>query len=217
MAHIMAQVALHRVIQDGVKIVKQNPDVLDDIFYYYLLPDMAASYGQPYIDNIKKWFTETKIPVVQAWSLNPETAPQIGIKLATEQEDIQNSAIGDYFGEDGEQGDFGVNVMNVQLDVILQTSKNGDECLWLYYIVSYILLKRKRTAERLGLEMYTWSATDYSRNQAKLADNIWERYLRVTTKVQNNWLDREYLDIDTVNIELYGASASVEDDETEKL
>ena len=153
---------------------------------------------------------------MQAWSLNPQQAPQIGIKLATEGEDIQSSAIGDYFGEDGEIGDYGVNVMNVQLDIIMQTSKNGDECLWLYYIVSYILLKRKRTAESLGLQLGTWTATDYNRNAAKLTDNIWERYIRYQAKVQNNWQDRKYLDIDQVEIDLYADSAP-DCEETEKL
>lgn len=216
MSTILPQVALHRVLQDGIAILKQKPEVLDEIFFYYTCPEMEAAYGQPYVDNIKTWFQQTKIPVVQAWSLNPQTAPQIGIKLATETESVGEAAMGDYLGEDNVEGDYGVNVMNVQLDVIMQSSKNGDEVLWLYYIVSYILLKRKRAAEKLGLELGTWSATDYSRNASKLADNIWERYIRFQARAFNTWQDREYLDIDDVEIDLYASSAP-DCEDTEKL
>ena len=150
MAHVIPQVALHRVIWQGIQILKQNPDVLDDIFLYYTVEPMNRDYGKPYIDNIKKWFIETEIPVVQAWSLNPQQAPQIALRLASEQEDESKTAIGDHFGM-GEETDIGVSPFVVNLDVLIMSSRNGDEGLWLYYIVSYILFKRKREAERLGL------------------------------------------------------------------
>ena len=56
MTHVIPQVALHRVIWQGIQILKQNPDVLDDIFLYYTVDPMNRDYGKPYIDNIKKWF-----------------------------------------------------------------------------------------------------------------------------------------------------------------
>lgn len=201
MPHVMPQVALHRVIQDGIKILKQNPDILDDIFQYYTCPEMDASYGQTYVDIIKKWFTDTKIPVVQAWSLDPQQVPQISIKLATEQEDESKSAIGDHFGE-GSEATVGVAPFVVNLDIAITTSKNGDQSLWLYYIVSYILFKRKRVAERLGLQLNTFSATDYSRDQGKLADNIWTRYIRYRAVVQNFWDSENYLDIEDILLDV---------------
>lgn len=197
----MPQVALHRIILEGMAIVRQNIDVLDDIFQYYTCPEMGVDYGQPYIDNIKTWFTNTKIPVVQAWSLNPQLAPQISVRLAVEQEDESKAAIGDHWGM-GEEADIGVSPFIVHLDVGIHASKNGDEVLWLYYIVNYILFKRKRRAEALGLQLYTFSATDYKRDADKLADNIFSRYIRVRTLVQNFWDSEPYLDIDDIEIDL---------------
>lgn len=201
MPHVIPQVALHRVIQDGVKILKQNPDVLDDVFQYYNCPEMINDYGQTYIDNIKTWFVETKIPVVQAWSINPQKVPQIGIKLATEQEDESTAVMGDVFGI-GEDSEIGMSPSIVQLDIVVMSSRNGDEALWLYYILTYILLKQKRKAEALGLEKHTWSASDYNRNANKLADNIWERYIRFRALVQNYWEDRDVLCFDDVNTDI---------------
>ena len=186
MAHVIPQVALHRVIWQGIQILKQNPDVLDDIFLYYTVDPMNRDYGKPYIDNIKKWFVETEIPVVQAWSLNPQQAPQIALRLASEQEDESKAAIGDHF-DMGEEADIGVSPFVVNLDVLVMSSRNGDEALWLYYIVSYILFKRKRQAERLGLQLQTFSATDNSRDLGKLGDNIWVRTIRFRCIVQNFW------------------------------
>jgi hypothetical protein len=201
MAHVMPQVSLQRVIQEGVKILKDNPDVLDEIFDFYTCAGMDSDYGQSYIDEIKKWFVETKIPVVQAWSNNPQQVPQISIKLATEQEDETKAAIGDHF-ESYDEGNIGIAAFVVSLDISIRTSRNGDQVLWLYYIVNYILFKRKRRAEQLGLRLHTFSATDYTRDSAKLADNIWERYIRFRATVENFWHSEPGTAIDSLEIDL---------------
>ena len=204
----MPQVALHRLIKDGVAILKQNPDILDDIFQFYLCDPMSIDYGQSYIDGIKTWFLETKIPVVQAWSMSQSGVPQITVKLASEQEDISKAAIGDYWGE-GENSEIGVGVFNVQLDVNLHGTKSTDEVLWLYYIVNYILFKRKRQAELLGLQLHTFSATDYTRdNISQSAENMYVRTIRYSATVQNFWDADSYLDFDNLEVDLQIESAN---------
>lgn len=200
MSHVMPQVALHRIISDGIKILKENVDILDDIFLYYTSDPMSADYGQSYIDSIKTWFVDTKIPVVQAWSMNPAQVPQVAIRLANEQEDISKAAIGDHWGE-GEDANVGVGVFNVQLDVSLFGSKTTDEVLWLYYIVNYILFKRKRQAEDLGLQIHTFSASDYNRSPiAQSGENIYVRTIRFSTTVQNFWSSEPYLDLNDLEV-----------------
>lgn len=211
MPHTMPQVALHRIIQEGMAIVRQKPEILDNIFQYYKCEEMNADYGQPYIDKIKQWFQTTKIPVVQAWSLNPQRAPQISIRLAAEQEDESKAAMGDHWGM-GEDSNVGTSPFVVHLDVGIHASKNGDQTLWLYYIVNYILFKRKRRAEALGLQLYTFSATDYNRDAAKLADNIFSRYIRVRTLTQNFWDAEDYLDIDDAEVDLFASGTINVDD-----
>lgn len=201
MPHVMPQVALHRIIMDGIKILKSNPDVLDDIFQYYTCDEMNADYGQSYIDKIKTWFTTTKIPVIQAWSMNTATAPQITIRLATEQEDESKAAIGDHW-DAGEDGNIGVSAFNVAMDVAIYGTKSTDEVLWLYYIVNYVLFKRKRQAEALGLQLYTFAATDYSRDIERSAENLWVRTIRFRATVQNFWDSEPYLDIDEIDVGL---------------
>jgi len=195
--HNLPQVALHRLIQEGISILKQNPDILNEIFQYYTCEPMSDQYGQEYVDQIKQWFLQTKIPVVQAWNLNLQRAPQIAIYLASEQEDETKSAVGDFWG-DGDTAEVGVGVFTVTLDITLLASKNTDEVLWMHYIISYILFKRKRRAEQLGLQLHTFTASDYSREARSLPENIWSRTIRFKATVQQFWDADEYINIDNL-------------------
>jgi hypothetical protein len=201
MAMVLPQVALHRIIWKGIQDIKNNLDILDDIFQYYTVEPINRDYGTPYIENIKKWISQTEIPVVQAWSINPQQAPQIAIRLASEQEDESKAGINDYFGE-GENAEIGTSPFIINLDILLMSTRNSDEALWIYYIVNYILFKNKRQAERLGLQLQTFSATDNSRDLGKLAENIWVRTIKFKCVVQNFWDAEPYLDIEEVDVDV---------------
>ena len=204
---VLAQVALQRLIQAGVKHLKSNVDILDEIFEMYTCDELASDYGQTYIDGIKTWFTETKIPVVQAWSLNPERIPAVSIHLATENEDEGKASMGDFFGED-EDGEVGVNAFTVVLDVGIHASKHSDQVLWMYYIVSYILFKNKLLAEHLGLRLQTFSASDHGRRTPVLPDNVWSRWLKFKCTVQNTWQADPFLCIEDLRVNIVGIESA---------
>lgn len=195
MSMVFPQVGLQRLLQEGLAAIKAEPGVLDDVFSYYTCEALASSYGQAYVDKIKQWFLATKIPVTQAWHLNMQLVPQISIKLATEQEDESKVAVGDFWGDD-ECDEVGTSPFIVMLDIRLHTSRNGDEVLWLYYIVNYIFFKFKRRAEALGLQLQTFNASDYARDNIKLPDNVYVRTIRFKTTVQNFWDAEKKLEID---------------------
>jgi hypothetical protein len=189
------------VLLDGIAILKNNIHILDDVFEYYTIGPMNTDYGKDYIDKIKVWFCNTKIPVVQAWSYTPAQVPQISIQLASEAEREDVAALGDHWGM-GHEGNIGVNTFNVNLDVHMFGTKNTDEILWIYYIVSYILFKRKRHAEHLGLQQGTFSATDYARDMPKLPENIWVRTIKYRAMAENFWSAERYLDIDHMEVDV---------------
>ena len=54
----------------------------------------------------------------------------------------------------------------------------------------------------MGLQLQTVSATDHVRDLGKLADNIWVRSIRFSTVVQHVWNDRDYLQIDDLELDL---------------
>jgi hypothetical protein len=69
----------------------------------------------------------------------------------------------------------------------------------LYYITSYILFKYKPLAERWGLKLQTYSASDYSKDADKAANNVWTRWVRFRCTTQNFWAASPLREIEHVH------------------
>jgi hypothetical protein len=210
MAMVLSEVALQRVIQIGLKNLRDNPAAFREVFAQYNSSAMAASYGDAYIDKIVAWFNSTKVPVVQAWSFDPQKVPAISIHLADESEDESKAAVGDYFGM-GENSEILTGPATVSLDIGIHADKTKDVVLWMYYIVVYILYKEKLTARGLGLELYTYRANEYNKESKYMADNVWSRWVRFRCTVQHYVNGQEYI-IPTIDLEIDAASLSSEND-----
>lgn len=206
----MPQIALQKVLQVGIRELKDKPELLEDIFNYMHEPDLEDDYGVAYVEKIKSWFLETKIPVLHAWSFNADRIPCISIHLANESEDEQKAAIGDFFGA-GTNGDIGTTPLVTQLDIGIHASKNSDEVLWLYYIVTYILFRKKLYAENLGLRLQTFTASEWDKRKEYMVENIWTRWMRFRCLTQNFWDSVEVAqELDEVEVEIDTESISVE-------
>lgn len=190
MAFVMSEVALQRLVQIGLSNLKNNRSAFDCIFAQFLRNEMKVSYGQAHIDKIYNWFTTTKIPVVQAWSFDPTKVPSFTIHLADESEDESKAAVSDYFGADTDS-EILTGVSTVSLDIGIHADKSKDHVLWLYYILNYILYKEKMVGHGLGLQLYTFRASEYNKESKYMGDNVWSRWVRFRCTVQN------YLDGDT--------------------
>jgi len=204
MSMVLTEVALQRLIQIGVKNLRDNPAAFREVFAMYNSPAMAASYGDKYIDKIVEWFNTTKMPIVQAWSFDPQRVPAISIHLADESEDESKAAVGDYFGM-GENSEILTGPATVSLDIGIHADKTKDVVLWMYYIVVYILYKEKLTARGLGLELYTYRANEYNKESKYMADNVWSRWVRFRCTVQHYVDGQEYI-TPTIDLEVDAAS-----------
>jgi len=183
---ILPEIVVQRVLQVGINNLKANPIAFNEIFAMYTQPEMNADYGQAYIDKIRKWFCETKIPVVQGFSVNRERLPSFSITLGSESEDESKAAIGDHYGEQIEDS-VGVGVMSVMVDVGIHGDKDSDYVLYLYYIMSYIFFKEKLIAERLGVQLQTWSASDLKKEDKYQDSMVWSRWVRFKCTTENVW------------------------------
>ena len=183
---VMADVALQRIIEIGLENLKADNTSFNDIFGTYLEPEMSADYGQAYIDKIRDWFADVKLPVVQSFALNTTQHPCFSIHLASTSEDEAKAAMGDHFGDVNTDA-VGVAVYTVNVDIGVHASKQGDYAIWLYYILTYILFKEKLMAERFGLRLQSLNASDFDKDSKYLADNVWTRWCRVRCTTQNHW------------------------------
>ena len=187
MSHVMPEVAVQRIIQYGIKKIRTDKVAFDDIFAYVKEhPLMAAAYGPSYVDRIWQWFNTEKLPVVQAFLLTPERVPCYSVHLSAENEDESKASISDFYGEE-EENELSVSSFNITVDIGIHGSKTADQVLWMYYILSYILFKTKPLAQELGIEMQTFSATDWQKESSKMPENIYTRWVRMRCTVFNTW------------------------------
>lgn len=182
---ILPEVAVQRALALGLKNIKDSPAVLDDIFCQYIQSNLLSGvYGQEYVDSIKNFVLDTKIPVLQAFSFDATRVPCVSVHLASENENESYAAMGDHFGED-DTSEIIVSVMTVNVDIGIHADKSKDHVLWLYYMVSYILYKEKKTLRSVGLQNITFSASDYNKESKYMAENIWTRWMRLKCTIQN--------------------------------
>lgn len=193
MGWIMPEIVVQRLLDIGVKALRANKEEFFDLFSQFVQEDLIEDYGPKYLDEIWQWFSTTKIPIVKAWSLNVQQIPCFSVHLANETEDESKAAIGDTFGTTHSRGDVGTGVFTVMIDIGVHANKAGDHVLWMYYIASYIMFKHKLTAERLGLKLQTFSASDYNKDAAKMTDNIWTRWIRFRCTTENFWSQNQGL------------------------
>jgi len=183
----MPEIAVQRLIQFGIQQLRKDQTAFNEIFAFQIEhPLMAKGYGQAYVDRIWQWFTTEKIRTVHAWILSPQTVPCYSIHLSTDTEMEQNAAISDFYG-DGEESDIGVSSFNVIIDIGIHGTKAADQVLWMYYILSHILFKYKPLAQSMGIELQTFSASDWQKDAAKMPENIWSRWVRMRCTVFHTW------------------------------
>jgi hypothetical protein len=207
MSWSLPEVAIRRVIDDGFKKLRTNKAAFLDIFSDFAKDELASEYGDAYIEQIWEWFTTTKVPVIQSWSFNAQKIPCISVHLANEQEDENKIAFDDFGGNFDSGVDTGTAAFSVMLDIGIHANRGGDHVLWLYYILAYTLFKFKPSLTRLGLEMGTFSASDYSKEAEKMGNNIWTRWVRYRCITQNDWAADSFDAIEEVNVDVEASAA----------
>jgi hypothetical protein len=187
MSFVMPEIVIQKVLEYGIKRLRANKAEFYDLFAQFTQDELAADYGDKYLDEVWKWFSTTKLPVVKAWSFNAQVIPCISVHLANETEDESKAGLFDLAGVFDEEGETGTGVMTAMVDIGIHANKAGDHVLWIYYIVAYILFKHKLMAHRLGLKLHTFSASDYNKDNNKMTENIRTRWVRFRCTTQNFW------------------------------
>lgn len=202
MSFVMPEVVVQKVLEHGIKQLRSNKAEFYDLFDQFTQDELNNDYGAKFLDEVWKWFSTTKIPVVKAWSFNAQVIPCISVHLANETEDESKAGIGDLAGVFNDEGETGTGVFTAMVDIGIHANKAGDHVLWLYYIVAYILFKHKLMAHRLGLKLHTFSASDYNKDSNKMTENIWTRWVRFRCTTQNFWdSDRFREPVEEINLD----------------
>lgn len=206
---VMPEVVIQKILSKGISDLRKNRPAFNQLFCQFNQDELGNDYGTKYIDDIWAWFSETKIPVVKAWSFNRQYVPSISVHLANETEDESKAGFSDIAGTFNDTEETGTGVFTVMVDIGIHANKAGDHVLWLYYIVSYILFKNKLMAERFGLKLHTFSASDYNKDGAKATENIWTRWIRFRCTTQNFWGADQLSEVEDINTDVaYGLESA---------
>jgi hypothetical protein len=215
----MPEIIMHKIVEIGIYDLQQNPDKLDYIFNTYNLEYLEPIFGDNYIEEIKEWFTNIEVPVVQSWSFNPDRIPCISVHLNSEVEDIEKAAMNDHFQYDDNDGteEVKIGVFNVSITLGVHAARNGNYVLWLYYILHHIFFTNKLVFERLGFQIQTFTGGDYIHGQKYITNNIWSRWVNFNCTVQNCWKITSETEYDIILRAFADRKNSLDDSEKIKI
>ena len=88
MSMVLPEIVVQKILAQGIKELRFDRVAFYNLFAQFAQDELSEDYGVTYIDEVWKWFSTTKIPVVRAWSFNAQVIPQLSIHLANETEDL---------------------------------------------------------------------------------------------------------------------------------
>lgn len=177
---------LEAVLRVGIDWFLTNPEAPNLVFGHLKSSWLNTRYGQNKIDDIGNFIKKYEIPIVQHWSLIAEKAPCISIQLldANEEEsraaldnhqemldalDNQNNIIG--------RTQIGYSPIVDQIHIGIHANQTPDLAKYIYYLIIYLLNGFKPQLQSKGMMLTTFRATDLSRMNEFLPENIYSRFI----------------------------------------
>lgn len=151
---------------------------------------LSSRYGQAKIDEIWNYIEKYEVPIVQHFSLIDQTRPCLSIQLLDGSEMTERAGLEDHGGV-VDTYDIDGNVTGrkqIRYSPIMDNVHIGihvigtpDLAKYLYYLVVYILNAYKPQLEERGLQLGTFRATDISRLNEYLPENMFSRFINFST------------------------------------
>lgn len=181
---------LQTIIEESLELFRKSPENAPNLIFGHLAATYLQKYGQAKIDEIAKYIRETQIPVVQHWSLVPEQVPCFSIQLMNGRENEEYAGLDDFVENVDVLNDAGTAIDNRtafkysfmvdEVQIGIHNSITPDLTKYLYYLLVHTFITSKDTLIRRGLELTTWNATDISRVNEYLPENIFSRFINFT-------------------------------------
>lgn len=80
-------------------------------------------------------------------------------------------------------------------------SKDALTTKWLYVLLKYFILSRKKDMIKRGLYLAMFSGSDFNRDQEYVADHVFTRFLTISGKVDDTWRSDQVVLIDNIEID----------------
>jgi len=188
MGFIFGDLIVETILTEGLADFRANIDDRLDMFYDQLKESyLSTEYGQAELDRFKQYINDNEISIVHNWNIVSQRVPCIFIQNVSSQEQVQRTFINDFSGnidtigagvitDRREEFSFPFNEQ-VQVGIHVNDPGGPTALRWLYAMVVYFLISRKDDLVDRGLELSTFSATDFNRLNEFLPENIFSRYI----------------------------------------
>lgn len=82
---------------------------------------------------------------------------------------------------------FGQAEFTENIDLGIHGKDDDNTVLWMYYIIVWILFRFKQTLEDRGIDIHTFSASEFDRQSKFVEENIYSRWIRLSGKTTVEW------------------------------
>ncbi len=189
---IIPEIAVQNLIQVGMARLRADRPAFNEIFCYLIdHPFMKYRYGQEWIDKQWDWFNQTKIRVIQSYSLSSQTVPAYSIRASSEHEEEGLAVINDSFGIDEDGRERGIASFSAAITIGIHANKSSDQVMWMKRILFYILFKEKELARDFGLDLYSPSVGDISKQNDVIPENVNSLFVNLNMTYYNTWIQRD--------------------------
>jgi hypothetical protein len=73
------------------------------------------------------------------------------------------------------------------IDLGIHGKDDNNTVLWMYYIIVWLLFRFKATLEERGIDIHTFSASEFDRQSKFVEENIYSRWIRLVGKTTVEW------------------------------
>ena len=177
---------LEAIIEAGIQWFIDTPEAPNLVFGHLKQGMLANKYGQAKIDEIAEFIKKYEITVVQHFSLAHTKLPSMSIQLMAAEEQTDRAGLADFerqvdiINADNEvvgRSEVGYTSVSDNVHIGIHTEDTPDLAKYLYYLLIYILNVFKPEFQKIGVHLGTFSATDLSRLNDYLPENIYSRFV----------------------------------------
>lgn len=180
---------LDAVLKAGLEWFRTEPKAPSEVFGHLRSKYLKGKYGEDKINEIGAFIKKYDIKIVQHFSLIDQSCPCISIQLLEGNEQTDRAGLSDFAGsidvldmENHVKGrsDIGYTAMTDAMHIGIHANNTPDLAKYIYYLVAYILSSFKPEFEAAGIQLGTFRASDISRLNEYLPENMYSRYINFT-------------------------------------
>lgn len=184
---------LETVLSAGIEWFKTDPTAYKKVFGHLYTGYLAAKYGEAKALEIKNFIIKYDIKVVQSFALIDHTVPSISIQLLDGNEMTERAGLADFQrvidivdvnNQLLERTDVGYAPIGDNIHIGIHVQNTPDLAKYIYYLVIYILNTFKPKLEEQGMMLGTFRATDISKLNEYLPENMFSRFINFSVYTQ---------------------------------